>query len=57
MSGMDRAKNKGQELAGKAKEAVDKVHRRQEHSKQGQGRPDEVQPQRRREKVKDAFKK
>ena len=57
MSGTDKVKNKGQELGGKAKEAVGKVTG--DKSTQNEGKVDQVKSNLKDagEKVKDAFKK
>ena len=57
MSGTDKGKNKGQELGGKAKEAVGKVTG--DKSTQNEGKVDQVKSNLKDagEKVKDAFKK
>ena len=57
MSGTDKVKNKGQELGGKAKEAVGKVTG--DKSTQNEGKGDQVKSSLKDagEKVKDAFKK
>ena len=48
MSGVDEAKNKAQDLGGKAKEAVGKVTGDKSTEHRGQRPSGEVQPQRRR---------
>ena len=57
MSGTDKAKNKGQQLRGKAKEALGKVTG--DKSTQNEGKGDRVKSNLKDagEKVKDAFKK
>jgi uncharacterized protein YjbJ (UPF0337 family) len=57
VSGTDKAKNKGQELAGKAKEAVGKVTG--DKSTENKGKDDQTKSNLKGagEKVKDAFKK
>lgn len=57
MSGTDKAKNKGQELGGKAKEAVGKVTG--DKSTENEGKDDQTKSNLKGagEKVKDAFKK
>jgi uncharacterized protein YjbJ (UPF0337 family) len=57
VSGTDKVKNKGQELGGKAKEAVGKVTG--DKSTQNEGKVDQVKSNLKDagEKVKDAFKK
>ena len=47
MSGTDKAKNKAQDLGGKAKEAVGKVTGDKSTKNEGKGDQREVQPQRR----------
>ena len=57
MSGMDKAKNKAQNLIGKAKEAVGKVTG--DKSTENEGKADQAKASLKEagEKVKDAFKK
>lgn len=57
MSGTDKAKNKGQELGGKAKEAVGKLTG--DKSTENEGKDDQTKSNLKGagEKVKDAFKK
>jgi uncharacterized protein YjbJ (UPF0337 family) len=57
VSGTDKAKNKGQELGGKAKEAVGKVTG--DKSTENEGKDDQTKSNLKGagEKVKDAFKK
>jgi uncharacterized protein YjbJ (UPF0337 family) len=57
VSGTDKAKNKGQELGGKAKEAVGKVTG--DKSTENEGKDDQMKSNLKGagEKIKDAFKK
>ena len=57
MSGTDKAKNKAQELGGKAKEAVGKVTGDERTRNEGQGDQAKSNLKDAGEKVKDAFKK
>jgi uncharacterized protein YjbJ (UPF0337 family) len=57
VSGEDKAKNKGQELGGKAKEAVGKVTGDKGLQRQGKGDQAKANLKGAGEKVKDAFKR
>lgn len=57
MSGMDKAKNKGQQLGGKAKEAIGKVTGDKTTENEGRGDQTKSNLKGAGEKVKDAFKK
>jgi uncharacterized protein YjbJ (UPF0337 family) len=57
MSGTDKAKNKGQDLGGKAKEAVGKVTGDKSTENEGKGDQAKSSLKGAGEKVKDAFKK
>ena len=57
MSGTDKAKNKAQELGGKAKQAVGKVTGDKSTQNEGQGDQAKSNLKDAGEKVKDAFKK
>jgi uncharacterized protein YjbJ (UPF0337 family) len=57
MSGTDKAKNKAQELRGKAKEAVGKVTGDKDTQNEGKGDQSKSNLKDAGEKVKDAFKK
>jgi uncharacterized protein YjbJ (UPF0337 family) len=57
VSSEDKAKNKGQELGGKAKEAVGKVTGDKGLQRQGKGDQAKANLKSAGEKVKDAFKK
>ncbi|ART69360.1 CsbD family protein [Mycobacterium dioxanotrophicus] len=56
MSGIDKAKNKGQELGGKAKEAVGKVTGDKDTENEGKGDQAKSNLKDAGEKIKDAFK-
>jgi uncharacterized protein YjbJ (UPF0337 family) len=57
VSGMDKAKNKGQQLGGKAKEAIGKVTGDKTTENEGRGDQTKSNLKGAGEKVKDAFKK
>ncbi len=57
MSGMDKAKNKAEDLGGKAREAVGKVTGDQSTQNEGKGDQAKSNLKDAGEKVKDAFKK
>lgn len=57
MSGVDKAKNKLEELGGKAKEAIGKVTGDKSTENEGKGDQVEANLKDAAEKVKDAFKK
>jgi uncharacterized protein YjbJ (UPF0337 family) len=56
VSGIDKAKNKGQELGGKAKEAVGKVTGDKDTENEGKGDQAKSNLKDAGEKIKDAFK-
>ncbi len=57
MSGMDKAKNKAQDLGGKAKEAAGKVTGDKDTKKEGKSDQAKSNVKDAGEKIKDAFKK